>query len=731
MPLCGLWLLAPLALVWAGCGSCGGNRSSQQKAQRTPIAGLGPKTLRLSAPSSGEHRIILDARTIAELRSSAERETPAFKTSLRLCDEAAKGNAPSGYQGFTWADAVAGLALCFHATGEPRYASAASRYLEALLDDRHTVGDKRGGADVVRHDSGYGIRTFGAYAALGYDWLRGTPGMNPTLRTRVLARLGEWLDWYSEHGYLRDRPLANYYWGYLTALSFAGLATSGEAPAGDRWLERARNELAEQAMPAIRDQLEGGGWPEGWQYGEYTALEVALVARGFRTGAQIDIASKLPWLGQIVPHHVHATLPDGQSVYDGGTWGEHPAKPSALALTGVAIALEGTDDRRAAEARWMIENAVPPLRREQAWAALLAERPSAARTEPKKPTPASLHGRGMGLTFARSDWSKSAVWMSFQAGPWLAEDHQDKDQGHFELWRGSDALLVDAGDSEGAATINHNTILVDDGGKHLVYAPNQGVWGGDRVKTTHFGDDGRVMVVVGDIGEAFAPKCALDGCRQRSVSKLVRSAVFVRPSLLVIHDLVEVDRDDIRVTWAAHLTTNPTLGAERASAAIGSSRVDIQFVEPRGATLASLREPTPSGDGPHRMNKTWGPTFRLEQNSPTGAKTRRFLAFISADARDANAPEVRNVTGAELAGATLRREGRGIAVLFSSGNAGSASVNGAELVVIAGLEPNKRYAASLDDKSCSLSLRPSDDANALVATSGGFVRIATERCKDG
>jgi hypothetical protein len=637
----------------------------------------------------------------------------------------------SGYQGFGWADAVAGLALCFHATGEAGYATAAGRYLEALLDDRYAVGDGKGGSNVVTHDSGYGIRTFGAYAALGYDWLRGTPAMNATLRARVLERLGQWLGWYAEHGYLRDRPTANYYWGYLTALSFAGLATSGESPAGDAWLALARDELATRAMPAFRDELEGGGWPEGWQYGEYTALEVGLVAQGFRTGALIDVASKLPWLGQLVRHHVHALLPDGRSVYDGGTWGEHPAKPSALALTGVAIALDGTDDRRAAEARWMLAHAVPPLTREQAWAALLADRPGAVEIEPKRGEPASFHVLGQGLTFARSDWSRSAIWTSFQAGPWLAEDHQDKDQGHFELWRGGDGLLVDGGDSEGSATINHNTILVDDGGRHLVYAPNQGVWGGNKPKTTRFADDGHVMVAVGDIGEAYAPKCAPDGCSERSVTKLVRTMVFVRPALLVIEDTIELDREDTKVTWAAHVTTLPTLSGNVASAVVGASRVDLFFAEPRTGTLSVLREPTASGEGPHRLNKTWGPMWRIEQKSPSATKARRFLTFISADKKDARSPELRSVAGVGLDGATLRRDGHGIAVLFKGREGdGSAAINGADLAVIAGLEPNQRYGVSVDNAAgCKLTVRASDERGAVVATAGGFVRVGLERCK--
>src|SRR5260221_425407 len=90
-------------------------------------------------------------------------------------------------------------------------------------------------------------------------------------------------------------------------------------------------------------------------------------------------------------------------------------------------------------------------------------RPSARSSRPRRRgAPVSRRLDGQGLRFFRSDWSPAATWLSLQAGPPLAEDPQDADQGHFELVRGPDSLLVDGGDSEGSAPINHNTLLVDD-----------------------------------------------------------------------------------------------------------------------------------------------------------------------------------------------------------------------------------------------------------------------------
>ena len=723
-------LLASSLLALAACGRLGLHRGlsgeSSSPQHSAPVA-LGPAQLDLPRASAGSHRLLLDEPALARLRDSAQRHSQAFLYAEARANEALGKPLASGYQGFEWADAVAGLSLLWHATGEPRYALGAVQYLNALLDDRLVVGDHQGGADVVQHDSGYGIRTFGAYSALAYDWLRGAPGMDDALRARVLTRLEQWLGWYEQEGYLRDRPTANYYWGYLSTLTFAGLAAAGESEHASAWRKAALDQLSKNVIPTFNDELRGGGWPEGWQYGEYTTLEIALVAEAWRTGAGINVASKLPWLGQPVTQHVHALLPDEQSVYDGGTWGEHPARPSGLALSALSIALTGVDDTLAAQARWMTAHALPPLKREQAWLGLLADRPGAPERSPRGAA-TSLQLAGQGLTFVRSDWSHAAVWASFQAGPRLAEDHQDADQGHFELFRGSDGLLVDGGGSEGSATINHNCLLIDDGGRNLNYPPNQGVWG-TKVRTTRFDDDGVVAVAVGDLGEAYAPSCASDGCRKRSVEQLTRSFVYVRPSLLVIDDQVVLERPEYSVTWAAHVTQSPTLAADLSSAVIGASRVDVRTLEPREAAPSALREPTPSGEGSHRLDQPWGPMWRIEVPSPRGQRERSFLHFITAGPAQAPPPAWQRLTGTGFRGAAGRVAESGIAVLFAAATGeGQVALGGPlDYVVIAGLEPGRRYSVSVD-ATCLLRLGKPSGVAELTATRGGFVRLSAAPC---
>ena len=272
--LVGAVALFAFALLALALRALGLRRAApEEPATRRVRAGDGTRCERAQARRSEREkprRLLLDAPALARLQESARAKTPAFGYVLARAGEVAEKTVESGYQGFEWADAVANASLAWHATGDARYADAALATFARCSTIVSSSATARVETTWSRYDSGYGIRTFAAYAALGYDWLRGAPGMDAALRARILERLEAWLGWYEKSGYLRDRPTANYYWGYLTALSFAGLAASGESAAADRWLKLARDELSTSVLPAFREELRGGGWPEGWQYGEYT-----------------------------------------------------------------------------------------------------------------------------------------------------------------------------------------------------------------------------------------------------------------------------------------------------------------------------------------------------------------------------------------------------------------------------------------------------------------------------
>ena len=214
---------------------------------------------------------------------------------------AAARNDPSeyavgGWQGFEFVTTLSSCLTAWVAAENPEDLETAIKYWNVLLDDYQTVGDGLGGDDVVTHDTGYAMRTFAPYSALAYDWLHDAPGVTEALRARTRARFHAWTTYYSTTGYLRHMPGANYQAGYAFAATLMAIAEAGEAgAAGDQHWENARDVIWGQDMRtafAPGGVLEGGDWPEGWQYGSLSVLEYALAARAMQeNGAPIAGAS--------------------------------------------------------------------------------------------------------------------------------------------------------------------------------------------------------------------------------------------------------------------------------------------------------------------------------------------------------------------------------------------------------------------------------------------------------
>jgi hypothetical protein len=179
------------------------------------------------------------------------------------------------------------------------------------------------------------------------------------------------------------------------------------------------------------------------------------------------------------------------------------------------------------------------------------------------------------------------------------------------------------------------------------------------------------------------------------------------------------------------VTTLPTFDGNLASAVVGSSRVDVRTLEPRDSERTALREPTRSGEGPHRMNHPWGPMWRIEVRSQTGARERSFLHFITTAPAHTQPPPARLLSGEGLRGAAGTIDGCRTAVLFAGpGGKGTVSLGaGVELAIIAGLEPGRNYHVLVDAAGdCTLRLLPSDERSDPVANAGGFLRLSATRC---
>jgi hypothetical protein len=159
--------------------------------------------------------------------------------------------------------------------------------------------------------------------------------------------------------------------------------------------------------------------------------------------------------------------------------------------------------------------------------------------------------------------------------------------------------------------------------------------------------------------------------------------------------------------------------------------VDIRALEPENAEGAAVREPSASGEGSHRADHPWGPMWRVEFRSPLGTRDRGFLQFISVDRAQAEAPVARRLSGEGMRGCVGTVERRRIAVLFADPKKGGRVLlgDGADVVLVTGLEPGRRYKVSVHpDAACLFELSPTNDASAAEATAGGFLRTSATEC---
>src|SRR5438105_6216946 len=163
------------------------------------LAAVGSPAL-AGAPSIGAHpRLFLKGNTLTQLKADAAKSGSATARAIKTCDDVIAHPdqwSSGGYQGLGFPEPFSACAVAWVVRGDQPSGTAAVKYFKALLDDYSAVGAGDGGDAVVQHDSGYSMRVFAPYAAIGYDWLQNAPGMTPDLLAHARARFKAWTTWY-------------------------------------------------------------------------------------------------------------------------------------------------------------------------------------------------------------------------------------------------------------------------------------------------------------------------------------------------------------------------------------------------------------------------------------------------------------------------------------------------------------------------------------------------------
>ncbi|HLL24179.1 MAG TPA: hypothetical protein VK427_18735, partial [Kofleriaceae bacterium] len=427
-------------------------------------------------PTGPHPRMLLDTELAAAWKADTTRGP--VKGAIALCTNARDTGEHDRavYQGSEWAKVLQGCLVAWAATRDASFAKTAIRFFNALLDDLDRIGDGLGGDKSAQRDDGYAIRNLGPYTALAYDWLHAE--LPADVKAKARKRWAAWLRWYKEHGYRARTPGTNYQAGYLVSATLIAIAQGGEAgEEGTLLWKHVADELWGKDMAAAlapRGILDGGDWPEGWQYGPLAVTSYALAARVAKR-AGIEVNGVDTWLAAMLRRHVYGLSPTDRVFAGGDTESETPnLAPAVNTLNAIALGDTSADARRWAkgelsrlrlvDADFLLHDAL----------ATAGEKPARV---PRATWPTWYLTTATSTLFARTRWDEQAVWFVAECAPTLDIDHRHRNTGNFVLSRGKDDVIVDPTPYGSASTLTGNAPTVASGHLPPDYIPSQGAWG--------------------------------------------------------------------------------------------------------------------------------------------------------------------------------------------------------------------------------------------------------------
>lgn len=450
--------------------------------------------------------------------------------------------------------------------------------------------------------------------ALLHDWLHPVvgPAERELLRSGLAAALEREMGRGGE-GEGEEGDVSGHQHFSTASIIFGLLSLHDGSPQLSGRLTRAL-ERWERFVSVARYVAADGGYILGWRYGRSYAARFAWVSEAIATATDDKVFQREePWLSRLGEHLIHGLRPDHTYFRVGDTHRDiHVGLEEDLVLLGITSAryrkgaLKGFAER-IADFCLANRSLVPDA--EFAYALLFLDPSLGAESVAGLPLVRGFAHAG-NYVF-RTGWEEGDTAILFRAMPWYHFNHEHRDFGSFLIYhRGG--LAVQGGLYMGAdeetlyggshlrnyawRTVAHNSITVFDPGERFCAPAGKGHercegenrWandGGQKIRST-VNDDVPVPrfqpAGLEDIldprfqqGEVLAfedlPKAALvvaDGARAYRADKVrrfVRSFIVLkevrgRPApVVVIHDVVEAARPELRKAWLLHVLAEPEI----------------------------------------------------------------------------------------------------------------------------------------------------------------------------
>jgi len=513
--------------------------------------------------------------------SYVDQQSEQFQRFKAWVDEAVGGNPDYG---FSATDA----AYMYRLTGQSQYATLAVQMVDAQVSDAEAA-IAASEAPEVAGDSYLQVGGMISDLALTYDWC--ATAITPQQRTRwaAYAEQAVWNVWHPDDaqwgghpfpwsGWSVDNPANNYYYSFVEATMYWGLAENS-----DTWLGLLENDK----LPALQDYmatLTGGGSQEGTGYGLSHRTLFALY-RLWRDATGEDLANANAHLTDSIAWWIHATVPTLDRVAPIGDQ-SRVSEPVIydyhrdLVLEARKMTLDPTAQSNAS---WWLHSI---SEQEMQSGFNFREDMLPAGDGGVPPDALIYHATGTGQLFARTGWDSGAMWLQFSAGPYV-ESHAHQDQGSFTLYQGAwlavtENIWTHSGIQQGTDT--NNLVRFEHSGSIVPQRT-----GTTSTMTVTPGDGGSVHAVA-DLTPAYDGDPAVQSW-QRTIDFAGRT--------LTISDAFALGSGTQGI-FQLDVPVQPTISGNTATA----GALKIRVISPANATLSALDWTTLS-DPDETYNSGW------------------------------------------------------------------------------------------------------------------------------
>jgi len=557
----------------------------------------GPDELKVK---SDHPRIWLTPELLLELRAEAKAGHPYWTLLKEKCDgllETKDLNVGYGAEA---------LALAYQLTGDRKYGDAAVTLMMDYFDWLER-GFRFESNEANRNNGDYWAETdWGshkqAFLALAYDWAYDR--MSDTQKKRAVEMFNKSIhSGMGEKGQGGDLTGPGTSWSdsnnhthtKMRFLSFVGFATFGDNPQAMDLVRRTYVYVTQRMLPLYNRYFAGGYTYGGFNYGIHRSFNYYLFYQSaLKTAAGVDLSAQARFPEDFIYFAIHARYPNETTSYTHGRGSWSRSFGDNMRAFEICCFLSdlygGKISGRLLEG---MPIPAPKLGYGDPIHQVIFRRRNVQPIDFRKTLDPGYFAPGMGVMFARTDWSIDATWVSAVFGAYIG-DHQSYDtMGHFTLWRGEPLIPPNHG-----ANVLHigKFDMRPKGSLFYFYRDAKSVpFEGHPVA---YRNADRYSYVAGDVTDCYFAETmkgvagkTIRECKDIEIdsSRVYRQVLFIRPDVLVLFDRTGTLKDSVATSWHCTFRGEVNVAADgfTVSGKEGKGALTGKVLLPKKATLSA------------------------------------------------------------------------------------------------------------------------------------------------